>query len=337
MPPRPQLEPFLRQATRGLWGEKRRLVRAELLGHLSLRTDELRLEGLSQEQAVKRALEELGPPAHISAGMRQVYVLPRVWPLLALSALTLSLLVAWPKPSHLVPAVPWEIETPGAARPTLVRLADVRADLRRQGAGVERIRIWSVGMVGIQFKEGELFARVVLQDAQEYLPLDDLVMSAVQQNIPFTLSGWENPALRVGKATLRMSGPADPYSAYAYLARWAVLGPGAAPSLFRARGPCVHELRVRDAPGTVYALLVPQTEPSRLEALDGIQPELEPRIADVAPAGSNGLLTLRSHDPSLEFGGGKALLVRLSGGAGAGKVEYRRVKPEKVQDLGCTR
>ena len=312
-------------------------MRAELLGHLSIRIDELLLGGLSPEQAARQALEELGHPAAISAGMRQVYVLPRLWPLVALLALTLSLIIAWPKPSGFVSAVPWQMDTPAIARPTLIRLA---ADLARQGVRTEHIRIWSVGMVGLEFEEGELFARVVLQDGQEYLPLDDLVMSAVQLKVPFNLSGWENPTLRVGKTTLHMGGPADPYSAYAYLARGAVLGPGAAPSLFRARGSCVHEVAVPDAPGTVYALLVPQGEGAHLlptpsvDTVDDIQPALEPRVADVAPVGADRLLRLRSHTPTLR---GSSVLARLSGRAEAGKAEYRVMQPERVRDLGCTR
>jgi len=333
-----QLEPFLRQATRGLWGLERRLVRAELEGHLRLRIDELQLSGLSPQAALERSLEELGHPSAISAGMRRVYVWPRLWPSLALLALALSLWLAWPHRPPEVATVPWQMDTPRAVRPTLVRLADVQANLKRQGLGLERIRIWSVGLVGLQFKEGELFARVVLQDAQEYLPLDDLVLSAVQQGIPFRLSGWASPSLQIGKTTLRLGGPVDPYSAYAYLARWAVLGPGAAPSLFRRQGRCVQQIALPDPPGTVYALLTGDPPPAQAQA---IQPALEARITDVAAVAPNGLLTLHSRSPALALGSSlshaKALLVRLSGRSSGGKVEYQILRPMHIQNLGCVK
>lgn len=336
MPPHPSFEAYLRRATRGLWGKERRLVRAELEGHLHLRVDELCLSGLSPEQAALQALAELGSPEAVGAGMRGVYLLPRLWPPLGLLGLLLSLALLWPKALPAVGAIPWQLDAPGTALPTLVGLEAVSAELEQQGVQIGRIRIWSVDLVELPLPSGSLFARVVLQNDREYLPFDDLVRSAAQAGLSFRLSGWDHPVLQVGGITLRLRGPVDPYSVYAYLARRSVLGVQAGPSLFRSRGPCAYRLRVGDPPGTVYALLLPQARPEVGIGPDGaIQPALEPRVADVAPVTSGGWLTL--HSRSLEPDLSRALLVRMSSEAEAGQMGYQAVQPGPIKNLGCSR
>lgn len=82
MSPQGRLRRYLARATRGLWGQRRALVRSELEGHVRARVHDLRLLGLSEEKALSRALDELGAPALVSRGMARLYTLPRVTPLL---------------------------------------------------------------------------------------------------------------------------------------------------------------------------------------------------------------------------------------------------------------
>lgn len=77
-----RLRRYLARATRGLWGQRRALVRSELEGHVRVRMSDLRLAGLSEEKALSRVLDELGAPALVSRGMTRLYTLPRVTPLL---------------------------------------------------------------------------------------------------------------------------------------------------------------------------------------------------------------------------------------------------------------
>lgn len=77
-----RLRRYLARATRGLWGRRRALVRSELEGHVRVRSSDLRLAGLSEEEALSQALDELGAPALVSRGMACLYTLPRVTPLL---------------------------------------------------------------------------------------------------------------------------------------------------------------------------------------------------------------------------------------------------------------
>jgi hypothetical protein len=92
------VETYLRQATRGLWGQKRREVREELAVHLSERTTAHRIAGLSEREAEERALRELGAPQMVSTGMAQIYTLPTVMgSSLALLALCLVVVALWPR------------------------------------------------------------------------------------------------------------------------------------------------------------------------------------------------------------------------------------------------
>ncbi len=91
-------EAYLRRATRGLWGRRRREVREELEAHLYERVMAHRIAGLSEVDATEKALVELGRPQEVSVGMARLYTLPTVMGSgLAVLALCLSVLVFWPK------------------------------------------------------------------------------------------------------------------------------------------------------------------------------------------------------------------------------------------------
>ena len=70
------LERYIRQATRGLYGEKRARVVRELRGNLEGRINEFLAFGDSRERAVERALLEFGAAGVVSRGMREVHVMP---------------------------------------------------------------------------------------------------------------------------------------------------------------------------------------------------------------------------------------------------------------------
>ena len=69
-------ERYLRAATRSLWGRQRRELRAELQGHIGARVQEFRLGGLSEQEAERQTLRELGAPVQVSSGMLNVHTLP---------------------------------------------------------------------------------------------------------------------------------------------------------------------------------------------------------------------------------------------------------------------
>jgi hypothetical protein len=70
------LEKFLRQATRGLWGRERQTVRRELESHIRQRSNRYEVSGSSEVEAIKLAIADLGKPREISSGMKGVYAIP---------------------------------------------------------------------------------------------------------------------------------------------------------------------------------------------------------------------------------------------------------------------
>ena len=74
--PEQQLEQYLRQATRGLYGSRRAQVARELRGNLLARANEFRAFGASESQALEKALDEFGAARAVSRGFYEVYTMP---------------------------------------------------------------------------------------------------------------------------------------------------------------------------------------------------------------------------------------------------------------------
>ncbi|MBZ9714823.1 permease prefix domain 1-containing protein [Deinococcus multiflagellatus] len=67
---------FLRQATRGLWGQKRREVQLELRGAIEDKVYRHQLCGLSSQDAERAALRDLGRPGAIARDLSRVHSAP---------------------------------------------------------------------------------------------------------------------------------------------------------------------------------------------------------------------------------------------------------------------
>ncbi|GGM46164.1 hypothetical protein GCM10008956_22920 [Deinococcus arenae] len=94
-------EQYVRKATRGLNGQARKDTQAELLDHLTERTRQLTLTGLSPEQARAQAMQELGPAPTVARSLRRTQ---HVHPALSAAALiALATLLLWPVPELLNP------------------------------------------------------------------------------------------------------------------------------------------------------------------------------------------------------------------------------------------
>ena len=86
-----EVEQYLKKATRGLWGSKKREVREELATHIEGRVQAHRIGGLDEETAVQQTLNELGKPAQVSSGMMTLHTMPSLMGLGALLATALVL------------------------------------------------------------------------------------------------------------------------------------------------------------------------------------------------------------------------------------------------------
>ena len=70
------LEKFLRQASRGLWGRERQTLRRELESHIRQRANRYEVAGSSEIEAINLAISDLGEAREINSGMKGVYSVP---------------------------------------------------------------------------------------------------------------------------------------------------------------------------------------------------------------------------------------------------------------------
>lgn len=90
-----EVERYIRRATHGLWGGRKRIVEQEVRGALEDRIWKHRVAGCDHAEATSRAIADLGDPRVIAGGMARVHALPVALQLTVLTALagTLALTV----------------------------------------------------------------------------------------------------------------------------------------------------------------------------------------------------------------------------------------------------
>jgi len=79
---------FLKRATRGLWGQKKRDVQTELRAGVEDKIYRHRLNGLSEPEAERAALRDLGSPAAIARSLNHVHTGPQLARMTLLLGLT---------------------------------------------------------------------------------------------------------------------------------------------------------------------------------------------------------------------------------------------------------
>ncbi|MBB6016673.1 hypothetical protein ACFP9V_16750 [Deinococcus radiopugnans] len=78
-----EIDRYLRRATRGVWGQKKRDAQTELRGAIDDKIYRARLLGLDEAQAEASALRDLGSPAAIARGLGEVHTAPQTLQVLA--------------------------------------------------------------------------------------------------------------------------------------------------------------------------------------------------------------------------------------------------------------
>ncbi len=285
-------EQYLKRATRGLWGARRLQVRQELESHLFERTRQLMLMGLSEADAQRTVLRELGAPDAVSRGMAGVYTLSALTP-----ALTLTLLLggaglianrAFAQVRVPVPVLNRQDGTnPTAVYISLraLRAAFAKAGVRMTGpddrptlsaAGLKTITL-RLGQTGPgrydAYATGQLypgfdFARQV---GQPYVDAASLATLAAEQGWPVRVRGWSAPTLTIGPAVLELRGEHSAEHLYTLEATNRVFGGACTSRTITLKGTSVisegyggipgygtHTLpRSPARPGAVYALALP--------------------------------------------------------------------------------
>lgn len=112
---------YLHRATLGLPADVAEQVRDELEEHLLGRAAQLEHQGLSPTDALTRALRDLGPPGHVTAGMNKVHNMPRLLSLGTLLSLLLGTLVYALAGGTNTPTLTLPVLTQAPRKPACVR------------------------------------------------------------------------------------------------------------------------------------------------------------------------------------------------------------------------
>lgn len=83
-----EIDRFLKRATRGLWGQKKRDAQTELRSAVEDKIYRHRLSGLGESEAVRAALRDLGSPATIARDLNHVHTEPQIARMTLLLGLT---------------------------------------------------------------------------------------------------------------------------------------------------------------------------------------------------------------------------------------------------------
>ncbi|MVN88495.1 hypothetical protein GO986_17270 [Deinococcus sp. HMF7620] len=204
-------ERYLRAATRGLWGKERRTLHTELKGHIEVRIQELRLAGLSEEDAEGQALRELGGAAEVRTGMFGVHTLPRLGKggLLGLMAVTL-LVSTLPHSQAQVSSI---FSTPGRYAPAAyVDFAQLQLELQKAGGKLTGTAAQPmVTLPGTPHSPSPVHTGpgLLRQEGRTYIPASAIMAALANTGADVQLRGWLNPTIQAGQTVIRLQ-TADP-------------------------------------------------------------------------------------------------------------------------------
>jgi hypothetical protein len=137
------LETYLKQATRGIWGKRKIDAILELRGNIEARIWALEHEGKTQAEALETALQELGDARVVNAGMTQVHTMPNVTRNILIVGLISSVTVlGWTSSTAQIqavyPMVKFFNTLPGnlPPQPSFLSLDNLKTELQTAGAAV---------------------------------------------------------------------------------------------------------------------------------------------------------------------------------------------------------
>lgn len=227
-------ETYLKRATRGLWGRKQREIREELEAHMYDRIRAHRIAGLSEADAIEKALTELGSPQQVSVGMARLYTLPTVMgSSVALITLCLAVVALWPKGMAQTLEGTFYYPTQkcleavaegnaGSSQSGCVSINDefwvdidaLKKILSSQGvvfetdgfaAGMLRISVPGSTSFFIEPYPRESVLGIGAL-ARGYVPLWNVIERFAQaENAHLKISGWDNPSVTLNGASFRLS------------------------------------------------------------------------------------------------------------------------------------
>lgn len=196
------LEQFLRNATRGLYGQDRTTVREELRSNIEQLMLEYQEEGDSHEVALARAINEFGNPKKISAGMARVHSLPRLLQRVGLMAVLVALFTI-PFGSHhaSVIATPW-LDPQGTVFTFTIPVTELEVPLRRAGIRVKKVHN------GLTFELGDQWA--FASRFHESVEVYDMLGALCRAGFPVGLdTGSDQVVLLFGENRIELNLPSS--------------------------------------------------------------------------------------------------------------------------------
>ena len=211
-------ERYLRRATLGLWGQRRREAQMELRGAIEDKLWRFEHLGLTPGEAERRALAELGPARAVAGGLSRVHSVP-VGVQGALLAAVLGVVgVQMVAAQTVVKAVPYQNEPVDCSGKPVSDQASCRefSEYFNVYLPIDKLNsaLRSVGFdpAKMRLNQGSLDYFGV----DEYVNLFSLTQALLQQpELSLSLQGERNPILTIGGKRLTLGTPDAPVRDYA--------------------------------------------------------------------------------------------------------------------------
>lgn len=264
-------ERYLKAATKGLWGKQRRALRDELNGHIRVRIQEFRLAGLSEAEAERQTLRELGTPVQVSRGMLSVHTLPALGKAGVVSLLlATALLSVAPKGYAQVNSqfLLSDVAQGPIDATSYLDLDQLKAELKKVGGAiVGPPQASSISLPGVPHSPvalqienwpGALFTRA----GHQYLSTGALLRSLSSTGAAVRLSGWNPVRVHVNQTVLTIQTGGDRRVGNALYREYLSMAPGGGmpPTLTSQMDPSDLTGLTLNGPfhaGEVYALVIP--------------------------------------------------------------------------------
>lgn len=335
--PRP-LAAYLRRATWGLSAARRQELWGELEEHLLTRADHLCAFGTPYELALVQAITEMGPPAKVSAGMTEVYLMPKILisvgaAALALgaaffalaangNAVTLPVLTQRPVTPSCVkgtrPTGPnitivsekagvtcYTFTDSGAYAGTYIGLNDLRKAFVSNGI---QAKVAASGDLEVVYPSGtrRVLTHRFSRNGQSYTDAENLIISTVREAVTpeLKLSGYNDPMIMFGNLSLQLGTRATPVNSVKFYTDIipTLLGVLTSPDLSKGWG-INYAGNSRSITGVVNLpkhVIQTGLKPGEVVVL-ATKRDRGTYSGDVAPVGSDGMVTLYSEQKHLNF------------------------------------
>jgi hypothetical protein len=286
-----ELERYLKDATRGLWGKKKLEVREELEAHVLEQAHKLELQGLNHTDAIQKVLEQIGPANIVSSGMIGVHTMPNV---LRTTLALASISVASAMLVNTAQAFAYTIlfgvpEFRNVLESANLQVKDTGADLEVKYPGSEK----TIQIKTFDFPIPNENTTIRSVSFSQFMD-----STARESKLPVRLQGWSPTTMQVGSIQIQFPWSEAIYSDALGTEFKRINYPGWPVHNDMNPGSCTHKIQVKDTPGMVYVLMT-TTILKLSESADG--PKQTFNQYDFAPVQNDGTLSFKNHALLLEF------------------------------------